>query len=248
VAIRDERVHGIDRIQDARGRHDLLALPCVLRVQRHVLDEADLVAGLAGPPCELHDLVVVGAADHHAVDLDRGEAGRLGRFHPREDLLQGVAPGHLGEAVSQARVAGDGRAIDPRRGQRSRQPVEEHPVRRERDVEVRTDLAEHPDQHGEIRANERLAARDLQAADTQSDEDSEHPGELFEREDLVLREPGEALGRHAVGAPEVATVRDGDPQVVGDTAEGVQERAIKGHAVRQRDEVAHRLSLPPKVV
>ena len=77
--------------EDARRRHDLVALPRVLRVQRHVLDEPHLVPGLPGPPREVDDLVVVRPADHDAVDLDRREAGGLGRPHAGEHLLEGVA-------------------------------------------------------------------------------------------------------------------------------------------------------------
>ena len=57
--------------------NDLRALPRVLGVERHVLDEPDLVARLARPARELDHLVVVRAADHDAVDLDRREPGLL---------------------------------------------------------------------------------------------------------------------------------------------------------------------------
>ena len=147
-----ERMYGVDRGEDARRRDDLVSLPGVLRVQRHVLDEPHLVPGLSRPHGEVDDLVVVRPADHDAVDLDRRESGRFGRPHAGEHLVEGVASGHLREAVPQQRVARDRGPVDAGLGEGSREPVQEHAVRGQRDVEIGTDLAEHPDQHGEIRA------------------------------------------------------------------------------------------------
>ena len=182
-----EREHGVDRLEDRRAGHDLRALPRVLCVQRHVLDEPHLVAGLARPPCEVDDLVVVRAADHDRVDLDRHEAGRLRGPDPGEDLVERVAPRHLGEAVLQQRIARDRRAVHAGRGQRRGEAVEQQPVRRDRDVELRADRAEHLDELREVGADRRLPAGHLEPADPEPDEQSQQPGELLERQDLLLR-------------------------------------------------------------
>jgi hypothetical protein len=44
------------------ARDDLRPLPCVLGIERHVFDEPDLVAGIARPPREVDDFIVVGPA------------------------------------------------------------------------------------------------------------------------------------------------------------------------------------------
>src|SRR5262249_54205730 len=59
------------------------------------------------------------------------------------------------------------------------------------------------------------------------------PGLLLVGEELVSREPLHALGRHAVGAPEVAAIRDRDAQVLDPAVEGSEERARRAcHAPR----------------
>src|SRR5262249_6190761 len=55
-------------------------------------------------------------------------------------------------------------------------------------------------------------------------EDTRQPRDLLEREDLVTAEPLQPFGRHAVRAPEVALVRDGDPDRADPPSPAVDER------------------------
>ena len=71
-------VAGIDGVDDPGGGEDLCPFPRVLRIQGHVLDEPDRVAALPRPARQIDDLVVVGAPDDHAVDLDRHQTRLLG--------------------------------------------------------------------------------------------------------------------------------------------------------------------------
>jgi hypothetical protein len=235
-----EREDRVDLVEDPPRGHHLLSLPGVLGVERHVLDESDLVARLPRPRGEPDQFLVVRPADHDAVHLDGVHAGCLGGAHPRQDGIQRVAPGHLGEAVPQQRVARDRGAVHPGLRERLREPLEQHAVRRQRDVQLRPRVTEHPDQDREIGANEGLATGHLQAPHPQADERCEQSRELLEGEELVLREPRQALERHAVRAAEVAPVGDGDPEVVGDAVEGVDQRSVEGH----RGGGAHAASVP----
>ena len=64
-------------------------------VERHELDEAHLDVVVATELGEVDDLVVVDAALDDGVDLDRREAGLLGRLDAVEHAVELVAPGHL---------------------------------------------------------------------------------------------------------------------------------------------------------
>ena len=68
-----------------------------------------------------------------------------------------------------------------------------------------------------------LAARDANLAYAQTGERSREPSDLFEGKQLVLGQEyvlvAEDLGRHAVGAAEVAAVHDRNAQVVHRSAE-----------------------------
>src|SRR5205085_12211564 len=54
--------------------------------------------------------------------------------------------------------------------------------------------------------------------------DRRQPGDLLERQDLVAPQPLEAFRRHAVRAPEVAFVGDGDPHRADPPSPAVDER------------------------
>ena len=143
-----------------------------------------------------------------------------------EYLVQGIAACHLREPMAHQGITRHGRAIHAGLGERSRQAVQEDPVRCDGDVQIGTNAAEHLDQLGEISPNGGFAARDLDRAHPEFHVDPQEAGELFEGEDLFFGEPGETLCRHAVGAAEVASVRDRDPQVVGHATERVGQRSL----------------------
>jgi hypothetical protein len=87
----------------------------MLGIERHVFDEPNLVAGIARPPREVDDFIVIGPCDHDGVDLDGGEPGRLGRRESGEDSIERVCRVISANRWRRA-VARDGRAVDPSAG------------------------------------------------------------------------------------------------------------------------------------
>ena len=80
------------------------------------------------------------------------------------------------------------------------------------------------DQHRQVGPHGRLAAGEADAVDVEAlDEDAGEALDLLEREQVLAGQPLHALGRHAVGAAEVAAVGDRDPQVTDGPPEGVDE-------------------------
>ena len=84
--------------EDLVGGDHVLPAPAVLGVQRHLLDEPQLVPALQAVAQQRHGLVVVDPAHQHRVDLDRGEPGRGGRRQAGQHVGQPVAVGELLEA------------------------------------------------------------------------------------------------------------------------------------------------------
>ena len=75
-------------------------------------------------------------------------------------------------------------------------------------------------------AHQRLAAGEAHLADAEVlDRDADQPDDLVVGEHLVVGQPVEALGGHAVGAAQVAAVGQRDAQVGGHPAVPVGERA-----------------------
>ena len=77
--------------------------PEAVFLQRHEFDEADDDAFFAGETGKSRNLLLVEAAQQHAVHLDRVQAGAFGGADSAEHLL---------EAVGNAGDAGEGRGID----------------------------------------------------------------------------------------------------------------------------------------
>ena len=94
------------------------------------------------------------------------------------------------------------------------------------------------DQHLEVAAQERLAARDPDLLDAVRDERAREPLDLLEAEELLAVHEAvaatEDLLRHAVDAAEVAAVGDRDPEVADRPAQGVECRPMSIRLIRLR--------------
>ena len=88
----------------------VVAVPAVLGVQRHLLDEPQLVAVSRAKRSSGRRLVVVDAAHQHRVDLHRDQPGGRRRGQPGQHVGEPVAAGERGEPV---RVEGVQRDVDP---------------------------------------------------------------------------------------------------------------------------------------
>ena len=95
-----------------------LAPPAVLGVERHLLDEPQLVAAVEAPAEQLGRLVVVDAAHQDGVDLDRPQPGGVGRGEPGDDVVEPVAQGELVEGLRAHGVEADVDPVEAGRGQR----------------------------------------------------------------------------------------------------------------------------------
>jgi hypothetical protein len=198
-----------DRADLAAGENVVLA-PRLVRVERHELDEPHDVRL---PPCELGErrhLRLRESLHRNAVDLDRPQLWEaLGLREPAQHRVERVAPGDLREAHVVERVERDVQALQPGLDERACEPVEQHAVRRQRQVAHVRDAGEHLDEDGQVAAHERLPAGQAYLLDPEPREHVHEPRDLLERQDLLAPEPLQALRRHAVGAAEVALVRDG---------------------------------------
>jgi hypothetical protein len=208
--------------------------PRAVGVEGHELDEAHGHAPVPAVAGQVDHLVVVGAADHHDVDLHRVQAGLDRGVDPVEHPGQLVAPGQLLEPLRPQRVE---RHVDPAQpggGQVVGDQAQGGAVGGERQVDRRArrgaQAGQLADEDGQVGPHGGLAAGEADGLDAEAaDEHAGDPLELLEGEDLVARQPPHPLLRHAVRAPEVAAVGDRDAQIAVDPAEGVDQRGDLGH-------------------
>ena len=135
---------------------------------------------------EVDDLVVVDAAHHDRVDLDRREPGIERGVDSREHAFQLVAFRQRHKALSVERVERDVDATQPGGGEIVRQLTELHAVGGHRDVDVEPARALTKPRH--VRPHQRLAAGDPHRLEPEPlDADAGHPRDLFVGEELRAR-------------------------------------------------------------
>jgi hypothetical protein len=191
------------------------------------------------------DLVVVDAALHHHVDLDRREPRGRRRVDRRQHLRDGkVDVVHRTERRLVERSEAHRHAIEaggrecPRLGPQARS------VGGEREIDVRQCLAQHRDQAVDVLAQQRLAAGEAHLLHAARAKDSRQPHDLLEGQDLAVRQERivgvEDFLRHAIHATEIAPVGDRDAQVAKRPAARVCEGATRVLACRRnRQGAAH---------
>ncbi len=212
--------------EDLVGRHHLHAAPAVLGVQRHLLDEAQVVAVVEAPAQQLWALLVVEAAQQHRVDLDRAEARLRGGREAFDDVVQPVAPRDGVERLGADAVEADVDAVEARLLERVGGAGEPQRVGGHRDLEVGRDGAGAGHDVDQPAADERLTAGEAHLADPQQpDPDVDQTDDLGVGEDALVGQPLQPLGGHAVGTAQVAAVGQRDPEVGRDPAEAVAQGA-----------------------
>ena len=125
---------------------------------------------------------------------------------------------------------------------------EQHAVGRERDIADRGTRGQQADQRGEIAAEQRLAAREPHAIHAERGEDVCEQRDLLEIEDAGARQPGVFRLRHAVVAPQIAAIRDGDPEAAERPIEAIVDHSSyyrSGTAAFSGATPAHRQSSRP---
>ena len=184
-------------------------------------------------PREVHYLVVVLAAHHDDVELDRVKPGTLGRERGCHGVEAEVPPRDGHDAVGTKAVRRQVDAIEPGVGELLRHRGKAHAIRRERDVLDVAHVADHPHQRGELRADGRLPSREPHAAQAKWRELRHDVANLLVRKDVRLGQPGQPLEGHAVATAEVAAIGDGDaeildrsPKLVGDATHGATPGAL----------------------
>jgi len=212
--VRSERADRGDPLQDLVARHDVLPGQLSHVTDGHQFDETHVPGTLNRQAREVLDFVVVRAAQHDDVDLDRRETRCLGRDRSRDRVEAKVTSCDRRDSLGTQRVRAHVHAIEASLPKRPRHLRELRAVGRQRDVLDFRNGLELANQRLEIGTDGRLTAGDSKASQAQRRQLPDDFGDLLVRQDLGLRQPLQPFLRHAIHAAEVAPIRHRDTQVL----------------------------------
>ena len=213
-----------EAVQDLLGADHPVTVPGFLGVQRHRLDEPHAIAVFDGEGDEVCDLVVVDVSHEHGIDFDRGQARGAGSPQPVEHVGEAVAAGDRGEPLGPQSVQADVHPAQTGVAQCGRAAGQPDAVGGEGKVKARVEAVQAGDEPRQPAAKQGFTARQPDLGDAQTTDGYPHQADhLVVGEHLGPRQPGKALGRHAVGAPQVAPVGERDAQIRVHPAEPVGE-------------------------
>jgi hypothetical protein len=225
----DERKRAADAVDNFAERDDDLGGPEAALFKWHELDEADDDIFLAGESGKAFDLVVIEAAQEHAVDFEGREAGSAGGANTSENL--GKAAFDAGNSLECSGVDGvhaDCHAVEAGVLERLCKRLEQVAVGGEREVKGITrqgaEAREVANQVDQAAAQERLAAGKADFGDAQPNKQLDEPEVLIDGQLGILR--ADFTGA-AVDAFVVAAVGDGDAQVVNHPAMAIRKRRMR---------------------
>ncbi len=170
--------------------------------------------------------MIVDAALHHRIELDRREPGALRGGNAVEHVLHAAeAARHLREYGRIETVEAHRDALQAGGAQFGGVLRKQHAVGRQRDVLDPGQAGQIADQIGEPGAQQRLASGDPQLHHTELQEQPRQPQQLWELEALAGFQKTilvvKALARHAVRATKVAAVDDRQAQIAQWAAQAV---------------------------
>ena len=209
---------------DLGRRHHDGAVPAVLRVEWHLLDEPKRQVAIEAVVQQVKCFVVVDAAHQHGVDLHGHQAERQSTVQAGEHVVEPVSARERHEGFPIQRVQTHIDAVQPRAGQCFDNLREADAVGGHGQLGTRTEVGEPSYQIHQTAAQQRLTSGEPDLGDAEvADRDADDTDDLVVREHLGSGHPVQALGRHAVGAAEVALVRQRHAQVAVHASEAVDE-------------------------
>ena len=215
------------------ARHHPRRRPARGAADVHVFDEADLGAEAAGVGDEVDQLVVVLAADHHRVDLDRAERRDRGG-DALEHGRQIARPRQAFEAIDLQRVEAHGDPIEPGIAQGRGRRGEMDAVGRQRSLAQAVARRQPRDEARQIAAQQRLAAGQPHPGHPFADEDAGQAIDLLEAQEIRARQPHVLRLGHAIEAAQVAAIGDRHAQCAQWAVERVEHGHLSDYGIRRR--------------
>ena len=191
----------------------------------HQFNKADLPGML---PCQLQkvaDLIVIHAAEQHAVELDVLEARALRRLDAAQHVFQLTCARDLAVALRSERIKTDVQPVHAGFLQRRGQLFQPRAVRGQAKLLDPGDCAQHGAQLYDSAPDQRLAAGHAELRHAERRGGRREVPQLLKGAQLLVSALADALLRHAVAAAKVAKLCHRQPQITDIPAKCIFHRA-----------------------
>ena len=207
--------------------------PGVVGIQRHVFDEANFDTGFPGKMTKGDQFFFRQAPYRDRIDFDGIEARSLCSLDPGEGLFESLSTSELAELFGRERIQAD---IDPSQARLKEQfglVGEQNSVGRQSNIFHAGDCGQLSDQRREFAADQRFTPGEAQFIDSQRNDHANKTFDFLERQQLRFLHKLHVFCRHAVKAAYVAAIGHADPQIVMQSAEGIDEWQFWEHGSSQ---------------
>jgi hypothetical protein len=195
------------------GRHNRAFTRCRELTDGHQLDEARLQALCPGPAAQLGEVVVILAAHDHSVHPDLPKARSSGGRKAPQHGPQVATARQAAKGLRRDRIHAHVEAHEARLFEGAGVLLKQVPIGRHHDLGRTRERGDSPHQVHDAAPDQRLAAREPDAANAQVDHEANEVLRLFEAHHIRAVEPREPILGHAVRARVVAAIRHGNAQV-----------------------------------
>ena len=202
-----------------------LRRPRRAHAHRHQLDEPHLPRLFCRQANKVADLIVIHAAEQHAVELDVLEARALRRLDAAQRVFQLACARDLAVALRSERIKTDVQPVHAGCLQRRSQLFQPRAVRGQAKLLDPGDCAQHGAQLYDPAPDQRLAAGHAELRHAERRGGRREVPQLLKGAQLLVSALADALLRHAVAAAKVAKLRHRQPQITDIPAKCIFHRA-----------------------
>ena len=172
------------------GGNRALTGPTVISIQRHLLNETQLIAARQRPTQKLRSLIIIQTRHQHSINLDRPQASLRCTIDALEHGVELIAAGQLGKGLTANRIQRNIDAGQTSLRQRGGTLLQTNTVRRNSKRNIRMRLVDAGNNIHQIGAHQRLATGKADLLNAQlSNRNIGKARNLLGGEQILLREP-----------------------------------------------------------
>jgi hypothetical protein len=198
---------------DRIGWNELVWMPQMVPSDGHVFNKPDLIGMLERKVGKLGPFIIIHTSDDNNVDAYRGKTNRCGFLNALHDFFKIILPCYFLKFQGMQGVEADVDTMDTGFVNGPRPIFKEDPVGSQANVQEGFYLANLADQINKTFSHQGLSAGEADLSDPSGCSGLDQCNDFLIGQYIAVFEEVEALGRCAIATAQIATVRDGYPEI-----------------------------------